>query len=139
MAQEEKCNQDQVDGDILDLAVSVLERRGVGLMAAHELRGHSRRISGSREFTSFVQIAGHDVTEFIKHVNSELQAVGMHSTVVNSYAIAAHSMIYQKVTCCDKMQEQIYRAILGSVYKTINLLTNFNPEALSLMGTQEAK
>lgn len=136
MAQEEKQTQDQVDGDILDLAVSVLERRGIGLMAAHELRGHSRIISGSREFTCVVQIKGHDVTEFIKHVNRELQAVGMSSSVMNNYCIAAHSLIFLKVTCCDKMQEQMYRAILGSVYKTINLLTDFSPEEANLMGNK---
>lgn len=137
MAQDEKQTQDRVDGNILDLAVSVLERRGVGLMAAHELRGHSRTISGSREFTSFVQIAGHDVTEFIKLVNHELQPVGMSTTVVNSYDIAAHSMTFVKVTCCDKMTEAQYRGILGSVYKTINLLTDFKPEIISLMGTKD--
>lgn len=139
MAQEEKQHQDQVDGDILDLAVSVLERRGIGLMAAHELRGHSRIISGSREFTCFVQIKGHDVTEFIKQVNLELSAVGMFASAANSYNIAAHSMVFLKVTCCDKMTEQMYRAILGSVYKTINLLTNFNPEALNLMGNKDTQ
>lgn len=136
MAQEEKQYQDQVDGDILDLAVSVLERRGIGLMAAHELRGHSRIISGSREFTCMVQIKGHDVAEFIKHVNLELRDVGMFASPMNSYNIAAHSLIFLKVTCCDKLTNDQYRGILGSVYKTIDLLTNFNPEEANLMGKQ---
>ncbi|MNC54144.1 hypothetical protein D3C75_1036140 [compost metagenome] len=134
MAQEQKQNQDQVDGDILDLAVSVLERRGIGLMAAHELRGHSRIISGSREFTCMVQIKGHDVTEFIKHVNLELHDVGMFASPVNSYNIVAHSLIFLKVTCCDKLTNDQYRGILGGVYKTINLLTDFSPEEANLMG-----
>lgn len=136
MAQEQKQNQDQIDGDILDLAVSVLERRGIGLMAAHELRGHSRIISGSREFTCMVQIKGHDAEAFIKHVNLELHSVGMFSSIINSYAIGEHSMIFQKVTCCDKLSVDVYRSILGSVYKTINLLTNFNPEELTLSGNK---
>lgn len=139
MAQEQKQDQDQIDGDILDLAVSVLERRGIGLMAAHELRGHSRIISGSREFTCMVQIKGHDVPEFIKLVNQELRDVGMFASTVNSYNIVEHSLIFLKVTCCDKLTNDQYRGILGSVYKTINLLTEFAPEEMNLMGNKGNK
>lgn len=137
MAEQEKCNQDKIDGDILDLAVSVFERRGLGSMIVHELRGYSRMISGSREFTSMVSIQGHDVDEFIKHVNKELADVGMFSTQASQFPVGERTMIFQTIKCCDKMHDPVYRAILGSVYKTINLLTNFNPEEVNLMGNKD--
>lgn len=139
MAQEQKQNQDQVDGDILDLAVSVLERRGIGLMAAHELRGHSRIISGSREFTSMVQFKGHDATDFIKCVNHELSPHGMFSSVRSSYEIGDHTMIFLITTCCDKLTDVQYRGILRAAYKNINLLTSLNPEELNLCGFKDTK
>lgn len=136
MAEKEKCSQDQIDGDILDLAVSVLERRGIGTMATHELRGHSRAISGSREFTSMVQIKGHDITSFIKHMNQQLCGDGMAVSSMNNYNIAEHSLIFLKVSSCEKLSSDQYRGILGSVYKSINILTDFNPEEANLTGNK---
>jgi len=137
MAEEEKCNQDQIDGDVLDLAVSVLERRGIGQMAVHELRGHSRKISGSREFTSMVQFKGYDITDFIKCINHELGSEGMFATATSSYEIGEYTMTFLKTTCCDKLTEVQYRGILGAAYKNINLLTNFDPTELTLGGFKE--
>ncbi|MNC58298.1 hypothetical protein D3C75_1080190 [compost metagenome] len=81
-----------------------------------------------------VKIEGHDIDDFISHVNRWLASDGMFSAVINSYEIGGHTMAFLKTTCCDKLMEVQYRGILGAVYKNINLLTHHKPEELNLMG-----
>lgn len=139
MAEEQKQNQDQVDGDILDLAVSVLERRGIGMMSVHDLRGHSRSISGSREFTSMVQITGYDVEDFIKCMAHELRDQEMFASATSAFQIGSCTMIFLKTTCTTKLMEAQFRGILRACYKNINLLTNLNPTELNLCGLKDSQ
>lgn len=137
MAQEEKLHsQDQVDGNILDLAVEVLERRKVGGLAVHELRGLSRQISGTRDYTTMVDIVGNEsaTAEFLKLVNQQLVDVQMSASVTHSFTSKEHTLIFLKVSCAEKLMLEQYRGILGSVYKTIKVLTNLNPEERHLGG-----
>lgn len=139
MAEEQKQTQDQVDGDIIDLAVSVLERRGIGMMAAHELRGHSRIISGSREFTSVVQITGYDVEDFIKCMAHELRDQEMFASAASVFQLGSYTTIFLKTTCTTKLMEAQFRNILRACYKNINLLTNFNPTEINLCGLKDTQ
>lgn len=128
-------NQDAIDGDILDAAIAVLVRRNIARYVEHELRGHSRKISGSRECVNVASIAGTDIVTFEQVMSSKLSVLNIQYSTVSSYANTVdRTTIWYKLTAREKKSDQEYKTILGAIYHQINTTTNLNPEDVSIFG-----